>query len=125
MPVVQMVQHPKSLDARNVMRTVVLRDAKGLTWDQIAKKVWNISGARPTAKTCANAYYDAMDGKRRSTSHRNYANCGRKPEKLTEAVKKYLLSRLLALRKKGPCTAVSLQEDLAKARGVVLDVSKV
>ena len=120
---VQEVRHPKSLDALNAARVMALRDGSGMAFPDIAERVWNVSGARPTARTCANTYWGLKSSRRRKAAR--YAKCGRKPWKLTEDVKKYILTRVVALRKKGPCTAATLQQDVAAAKGVHVDVSLV
>ena len=48
----------------------------------------------------------------------------RRPVKLTPAIAKHIVRRLLVLRKRGPCAATTLQADLARTKGVSLDVSK-
>ena len=49
----------------------------------------------------------------------------RRPVKLTPAIAKHIVRRLVVLRKRGPCSATTLQADLARTKGVALDVSKV
>ncbi|CAK0892190.1 unnamed protein product [Prorocentrum cordatum] len=115
------VVHPKSLDTRNATRVLALRDGKGLAFTDIADRVWNVSGERPTPRTRANTYWGLKSTRRRQAPR--YDKCGRKPWKLTEDVTKHILKRMVALRKKGPCTASTLQQDVAAAKGVDLDLS--
>ena len=51
----------------------------------------------------------------------NYAYCGRETV-LTKALRRWVVSRLLALRKNSECTAFALQRDLAKKMKVLVEV---
>ncbi|CAE7888904.1 unnamed protein product [Symbiodinium sp. KB8] len=52
-----------------------------------------------------------------------YNNCGRKTTKASAAVQKYLLGRLLVLRRRATCTATTLQQELLANKGVDLEES--
>ena len=54
----------------------------------------------------------------------DYTNCGR-PAVITPALQKWLVSRLLALRKGTACTLDLLARELARKKGVIAEASKI
>ena len=119
MVVVSEVLHKRGLDFKNQRKVVILRD-QGKTFVQIASEVKNLQGGRPDRRTCANYYtqFHRRVGRRKS----NYKNCGRKPWKLSTGVKKFLVTTLLKQRKQSICTAATLQAELARQKGVIVEV---
>ena len=106
--------HPRSLDFANQRKVVILRD-QGYTCRAIARRVVNLQGEATTAQTVSRTItaFSRKIGRRRFGYHR----CGRKPWKLTSDVQKFLIRRLLQLRKKQECTCATLQQVLARERG--------
>ena len=119
MVVVSEVLHKRGLDFKNQRKVVILRD-QGKTFVQIASEVKNLQGGRPDRRTCANYYtqFHRRVGRRKS----NYKNCGRKPWKLSTGVKKFLVTTLLKQRKQSICTAATLQAELARQKGVIVEM---
>ena len=96
-------------------KVVLLRDAKKLTWPQIASAVRNLQKKKPSERT-VRRYYGALSrlcGRVRT----KYANCGRQATKVTKAVENLIVKRLRALRTKMVCTARTLQHEVARATG--------
>ena len=120
MALVQERIHPRGLNFENQRKVVHLRDDKGLSWENIAKQVRNRQGLRPSWKLCANTY--AAFSTQRSRRPYRYANCGRRPWKVTKAVASFLVRRLLVLRRAGICTARTLAR--AHMLGSVTSVTK-
>ena len=88
---------------------VVRREVFKETWEQIASnpKVKNHSGEQPLPRHVANTYrkFNARTGQ----VEYKYNKCGRKPDKATPEVKKYLVKKLCELRIKSVCTSTVLQ----------------
>ena len=112
------MRHPRGLDFANERLVYHLRKDQGKTWETIAEEVRNIANEPSTPDTVRRAYlrFRCKEGK----SKYKFASCGRRPWKLTPAIQKYLLQKLLALRKKKICTSTTLQALLAKERRVNL-----
>ena len=117
------VRHPRSLDFANERKVVLLRDIKGLTWDEVAAAVVNLQGEPPGVRTMKRVYsgFSAKLGRRPLM----YGRCGRKAWKCTPAVQAFLVGRLRALRRASVCTAATLQVELARERGVHLEQSTI
>ena len=115
--------HPRSMDFRNQRRVVLFRDTEGLSWETIASKVQNLKGENPSWTQCRNVYnsFNARTGHKAY----KYKNCGRRREKVTTAVDRFLEKRLLALRHKVEVNASVLQRELAKGMGVKLESSTI
>ena len=115
--------HPSGMDFTNQRRAVILRDVQKLPFTEIAKRVVNLKGERPTARTVANTYrkFSVKSGRRPY----KYSNCGRKPWKLCKAAERFLVKTLLRLRRKGGCTAAVLQRALARHQGVQVSVERI
>ena len=118
MVVIREVRHPLALDFANERLVYHLRKDEKKSWDYIAANVENNSGEPSTRATVQRAYlrFSVKNGK----SAYKFANCGRFAWKLTPAIEKFLLRKLLCLRKKMICTSVTLQGVLAKEKGVQL-----
>ena len=115
--------HPAGLDFLNQRRVVLLRDVHGMPFTDIASKVKNLKGRCPTAHTVANMYrrFSSRLGRRPYRYHK----CGRKPWKLSKAVERFLMKKLLQLRGEGACTAKVLQRVIARERGVQVSVERI
>ena len=115
--------HPSSLDFANQRKVCLLRDVEDLAFTEIAKRVVNLKGKRPNPRLVADCYHSFSPklGRRRY----NYEKCGRKPWKLSAENRAYLLKRLKELRRQGPCTCTTLQQTLARERGVTVEVTAV
>lgn len=115
--------HPRGLDFRNQRKIVLLRDVHGLTFPEIAKRVKNLAGKRPSVPTCWQYHksFSMTAGRRKS----KYQKCGRKPWKLTADVQRYLLNSLKQRRLQEQCTCFTLQAALARAKGVTLEESTI
>ena len=98
---------------------MILR-GQGKTFEDIANEVKNLEGGRLDRRTCANYYneFHRRAGRRRS----NYNNCGRKPWKLTDDVKNCLTATLLNQRKQSICTTATVQAELARGKGVIVEM---
>ena len=115
--------HPRSLSFANQRKAVILRD-KGQSFPKIAEQLLNLKGEEPTPRTVANtvkAFSCRWVGRRRFKYHR----CGRKAWKLTPEIKRFLIKKLLELRKKVVCTTTTLQQVLARQKGVQLEASTI
>ena len=114
--------HPRALSFRHEVRVAKLRDVDGLSWSSIAGKVWNLAGERPDWKTCSRVYEKLQ--KRTKPKADAYKNCGRH-KKINEDDEKWLVQKMLQLRKEGPCTSQMLQRLLAKHKKVTVEASLV
>ena len=119
---IRMHVHPSGLNFANQKKVVMMRDVGKLSWEKISKKVQNLKQKRPPWKTCARAYdkFSAQSGH----AEYKYANCGR-PAKLTEALKAWLVKRLLYLRRRSVCTSTMLQRELARVHKVKVEASSI
>ena len=115
--------HPKGLNFFNQRKVVVLRDVSGHTFPQIALQVKNLSEGHPTPRTCRNVYeaFSTQAGRRKS----QYNNCGRQAWKLTVDTQRFLIKTLKKLRRQGVCTSETLKMQLAREKGVRLEVSTI
>ena len=117
MPVVSYMQHPRGFDIPTQQRILVLRNAEKLTWPQIAERVRNLEGKKPLPRLCANYYRKIHQKKGFCVS--KYHKCGpQKPYTVTKEVKKFLIKRLLSLRRSSWCTSLTLQHALAREMDV-------
>ncbi|CAE7842799.1 unnamed protein product, partial [Symbiodinium necroappetens] len=123
MPLVSDVRHPQSLDFANERKTLLLRDVHGLSWAAIQKQVVNLRGETPSVRLLQRLHQDVNRDLGRRVY--KYSNCGRKATKATAAVQKYLVGRLLVLRKRTTCTAATLRRELVANKGVDLDESTI
>jgi len=123
MAIITLSVHARGLDAKNQLKVVMLRRVQKLTWAEIRLKVVNLKGEHPSEQHVTNVFNRFSE--RRGYVPYRYKRCGRKAWKITPALKLYLVQRLLVLRKSCICTARTLQLELAKHRGVTLDVSTI
>ena len=100
-----------------------MRKDKHMSWEDIADEVVNLQGDPSTADTVKRAYkrFSVKLGQ----SKYQFKNCGRKPWKLTSEIKKWIIQKLLQLRKKTVCTSTSLQSLLAREKGVKVSSSAI
>ena len=97
MPVVSQMQHPRSMPFKQQQKVVTLRDVKKLSWDEIAKRVFNIQKKyEVSARQCREVY--AEFNKSLGRREYRYGNCGQTPTKMTSAVKRFIIKKLLQLR---------------------------
>ncbi|CAK0833347.1 unnamed protein product, partial [Prorocentrum cordatum] len=125
MPVASEMRHPKGFSFQQERRIALLRDAtqgdgSQMEWSEIAKKVRNLLGHRPRPRRVANA-------RRRATARRgplkyDYKKCGKKPDKVTKEVERFLVKKLKALRCRAACTSTVLQLLLAPEMNVKVTV---
>lgn len=123
MPVVSEMVHPSGLDFTNQCKVVFRRRQYGEAWAKIAQKVWNRKGERPS-KELVRRVYKKFTAKKGRAKYK-YANCGRKPWKVSKPVESFLLRRLRALRRNSVCTSAALQRELASAMRVTLETSTI
>ena len=123
MPVVSEVRHPQSLDFANERKTLLLRDVHGLSWAAIQEQVVNLRGETPSVRLLQRLHQDVNRDLGRRVY--KYSNCGRKATKATATVQKYLVGRLLVLRRRTTCTATTLRRELLANKGVDLEESTI
>ena len=111
----------RSLDFRNQRRAYVLRTVHKLAYTDIVGKVVNLAGEHPVWGTVRNVCKSFATPK--AARPYKYHRCGRTPWKLTPAVQKFILRRLLADRVHKVVTSTSLAEDIAREQGVVVEAS--
>ena len=128
MVIVSESRHPKSLHFRGDRKVVILRDTKKkgnkkLPWADIAKQVRNLQGKTPSPFLVAKVYkeFQLKQGRRVY----KYENCGQQPSKVTEAVEKFVVKKMLHLRKNTFCTSPLLARALVKEKGIVLENSTI
>ena len=119
--------HPLGLSIQQQRKVYALRQPppgkkKGLSWEKIAPKIKNLKGKTPTWKLCANVY--ARINSKKGYAAYKYDHCGRKAT-LTPIIVKWLVGRLLALRKKFICTSATLQRELAQKKKVKVELSTI
>lgn len=95
---------------------------KRLSWEKIAPQVLNLEKEEPGWQVCRDSY-NRMNS-RTGHAKSNYKNCGKKAT-VTPALRKWIVSRLLLLRKTTHCTSAVLQRELAKTKHVRVEASTV
>jgi len=123
MVVVSENQHARSLHFAQQRKVVILRDTQHLSWPEIADRVPNRLGERPSEWLVAEIYKNF--NRRLGRVNYQYKKCGRKAWKVTEDVRKFIVERLLALRKDNICTSTMLQRELVRAKHIELEVSTI
>ena len=113
--------HPRGLSFAMQRKAVMLRDAKNMSFPDIALEVKNLSGDSPTAQ-CVSDYYDRFNAKLGRVKTK-YGNCGRSAWKFTHETKAWIIKRLLVLRQECICTSVTLQHALARERNIKVSSS--
>ena len=121
MPVVSEHVHPAGLSFASQRLVVIRRDVHCETWDAIAQQVKNLRGETPSVETVRRVYkrFSMTDGRVKT----NYANCGRKKWKMTPRLERFLLSSLRKHRLLCVCTSTTLQQVLAREKGVQVSQS--
>lgn len=120
MPLVQQMQHPKSLDFDNQQLAVSLRKQK-MPFRKIAARVRNLQKKKSTPDCVRRACQ--RFSRKKNLSKYNYHKCGRKAYKVEPEIKTFLIRKLLALRRSCICTSTTLQAELAKEKKVTLSCS--
>ena len=124
MPVVSQMQHPRSMPFKQQQKVVTLRDVKKLSWNQIAERVFNLEKKyEVSARQCREVY--AEFNKSLGRREYRYGNCGQTPTKMTSAVKKFIIKKLLQLRPKMVCTSTTLQREVAREMHVRVEASSI
>ena len=122
MVVVSENRHPNSLNFANERKVIILRD-QGQPYWKIRLQVKNLKKKRPSIQTVANTCHEF----KRTVGQRvfRYNRCGRTAWKLTPEVKKFIIQKLLELRKKVVCTCPVLQQVVAREYGMTIEVSTI
>ena len=128
MVVVEQSVHPLGLSIAQQGKVYTFRQPapgkkRGLSFEKIALKVKNLKGKKPTWKTCSNVY-KKITSKKGYVAYK-YKNCRQNNAKLTPDLIKWMITRLLALRKKYVCTSTTLQRELAQKKKVKVEVSTI
>ena len=112
-----------SLNFANERKVIHLHN-KGLSAPKILLKVKNLEGERPS-KDLVNTTIKKFSCRGFGGRKFRYDRCGRKAWKMTPEVKKFLIQKLLVLRKRVVTTCVSLQLALAREKGIDVEVSSI
>ena len=115
MVVVTESRRKDSLNFKTERKVMHLHD-KGIAYKDIRLKLGKHPGKTLVATT-VRVFDDNGFGQRKFYFHRS----GRKAWKMTSEVKKFLLQKVLVLRQRVVCTSVTLQQVLAREKGVDLD----
>ena len=133
MPMEQEMIHPRSMTFENQRLAFMLRKDQKLPWQEITERVVNrlchcrthcrIADHRPSVRQVREVC-QSFDKK---IGHRayKYKNCGRYAHKVTKDVEKFILQKMLAMRRAGICTATCLQGEVAREMNVKLDASTI
>ena len=105
-------------------RKVMHLHHQGLSAPKIRLKVKNLEGKRPS-KDLVNTTIKNFSRRGFGGRKFRYGRCGRKAWKMTREVKKFLIQKLLVLRKRVVTTCVSLQLALAREKGIDVEVSSI
>ena len=126
MVLVELSVPKKSLSLTQQKRVVRLRDVEGMAWDDIALNVRNLMNEHPSRQNVINVYNSFGKGRVSGGLRKfKYKNCGRTAWKFTPSVKRFLLQRMLALRKVCICTSSTLQEELVKKMHLKVSTGKI
>jgi len=109
------------LSVKQQTKVYVRRTVHKESWETIAPQIKNLEGQTPGWQVCRDNYQRMVDS---DNAQDAYANCGRKAV-ITPDLRKWLVQRLLVLRKKTVCTSEVLQRQLASKKRVVVEVSTV
>ena len=123
MPLISEQVHPLSLDFENQRKVVIRRSHFKEAWSTIAGKVKNLAGDSPSDKLVARVYktFSKKAGRRRY----KYKRCGRRPWKLTKPIQQWLIRTLRNARRSSICTSTTLQQKLAKVKGIQVEASAI
>ena len=123
MPMVQEMRRSDSLDFQNEKKVVVLRGTRKYAWADVRNSVVTMAGNRPSIRTCQRIY--ASYNKKLGRRVFKFAKCGRRRWKVTRGIEVFVVRRLRALRQTCICTSTTLQRELKKTMGVVLECSTI
>ena len=124
MPLVYQNRHPRSMDYANGEKVYVLRTIDKMKWKDIRlRAVCLDKKTHPSISQCVE--HVKKFSRKAGCVEYKYANCGRKPWKVTKDVETFLVRRLLALRTKMICTSTTLQTELAREKGLSLSTSAI
>ena len=112
--------HPWGLSLAVQRKVYIRRTVHKEAWQTIAKQVKNLKGEEPYWQVCRDTFKRITQGSRQQ----DYSNCGRHAA-ITPQLRKWLVSRLHALRQKTICTSVVLQRELARHKRVKVEASTV
>ena len=113
--------HPAGLSFVTQRNLVLMRDVKGMKFEDIAAELTNQNGDVPNRQTVVN-YYNSFSA-RLGHVKTKYANCGRSSWKFTPEVEQWLVKKLKELRKVSICTSTTLQHALARERKIKVSAS--
>ena len=125
MPLISEMVHKNSMDFRNQRKCYLLAEKGDLTWDEIAGRLHTLRGPghHPSVSQCQRVHksFNVKLGRRVY----NYKRCGRKRWKVTPEIEHFIVRKLLSLRTKCICTSTTLQRELQREMGVVLECSTI
>ena len=125
MPLISEMRHPNGFDFQTERLIALRRDVHEETWPEIAEhpQVKTLRGEKPRPRHVADTYhkFDAKRGRCRTRYHK----CGRTTTKATPEAVKFLIRKLIALRKTCVCTASLLQQCLATEMKIKISQSYV
>ena len=116
--------HPRALSLQMMRKVYVLRKGKKPPppWPEIAQQVRNLKGDTPYWKVCRDAF-NRLEKPSVSTKDA-YHKCGRKPV-LTKPICKWIVARMLSLRRKMEIHSTGLQALLAKEKHIIVHDSSI
>ena len=118
------ILHPRGLSLSMQSRVYALRKSSKPppAWRKIARQVRNRQGKMPYWKVCRDVYNKLKNPV--TVDSDGYNRCGRKAV-LTKFVRKWLVKRLLVLRRSQEVTCKDLQAELARDQGITVEHSSV
>ena len=118
------ILHPRGLSLSMQSRVYALRKSSKPppAWTKIARQVRNRQGKMPYWKVCRDVYNKLKNPV--TVDSDGYNRCGRKSV-LTKFVRKWLVKRLLVLRRSQEVTSKDLQAELARDQGITVEDSSV
>ena len=116
--------HRRGLSLPMQRKVFVLRTSKTPppSWKRIASQIRNLENKRPYWKVCRDVFAKLKDPPHKVQDA--YKNCGRRAI-LTKVTRRWIVSRLLSLRRKQEVTSTDLQAELAKEKGIHVEASSV
>ncbi len=94
-----------------------------MSWEKIAQRVTNLKGGTPCWKVCRDVCHRMNTLKVRVEY--KYGSCGGRPRKITPELRRWLVGRLMVVRRKHACTSATLQRELAQKKQLVVEGSSV
>ena len=116
--------HPRALSLQMTRKVYVLRKGKHPPppWPEIAEQVRNLQGDTPYWKVCRDVF-NRLEKPSASTKDA-YHNCGR-ARVLTKPICKWIVARMLSLRRKMEIHSTGLQALLAKEKNIIVHDSSI